>query len=250
MCTLVCRWQPDAALPVVMLALRDELRSREFDNPAGWWPEFPNVVGGRDRRAGGSWCVTDVACGTTAVVLNRPEKRTAAPGAPSRGALPLLATRHGSRWSDHVDVAAMAGFNLVLAAPDGLHWWSYDGQTLRDEPLPAGTAMFAPTGRVDPVLDARLLTAPSISATPADPFAAPPEQAWRPWLDVVRQSRPTSERSGLLVRRAIADDSYETVFGQFLATAPGWLRVDFRRAVATDPGGPWTTQCWPAPEQP
>ena len=93
MCTVVVRWS--AGEPVLVLALRDERTDREFDDPGAWWPEQPHVVGGRDRAAGGSWCVTDVASGSTALVLNRGQRRVAAPGAPSRGVLPLLAVGLG-----------------------------------------------------------------------------------------------------------------------------------------------------------
>src|SRR3954469_22453402 len=109
MCTVVCRHDPGQASPVQVLALRDELASRAFDLPGAWWPDQPTVIGGRDRLAGGSWCVTDVAAGVTAVVLNSPLRRTAEAGAASRGVLPLLAVAHGQQWAQHVDVAPMAG---------------------------------------------------------------------------------------------------------------------------------------------
>ena len=69
MCTVVVRWSPGQ--PTQILALRDELTSRDFDDPGRWWPETPDVVGGRDRAAGGTWCASRVSTGTTALVLNR-----------------------------------------------------------------------------------------------------------------------------------------------------------------------------------
>src|SRR3954452_1528454 len=128
MCTVVCRHAPGQPTPVQVLALRDELAGRPFDVPAAWWPAQPGVIGGRDRTAGGSWCVTDVAAGVTAVVLNSPLRRTAAPGAASRGVLPLLAVAHRQDWLQHVDVASMAGFHLVLITPQTLTWWEFDGE--------------------------------------------------------------------------------------------------------------------------
>ena len=147
MCTVVCRWSPGSEFPVQLLALRDELVSRAFDLPGAWWADQPDVVGGRDRSAGGSWCVSDVRTGVTGVVLNRPERREAEPGAPSRGVLPLLAVQHREAWPQLLDVAGMAGFNLVLATPDSLRWWSFDGETLADKQLSSGTYMFTPGGR-------------------------------------------------------------------------------------------------------
>ncbi|HEY7008946.1 MAG TPA: NRDE family protein, partial [Jatrophihabitantaceae bacterium] len=199
MCTVVIRWAPGD--PVRILALRDELASRDFDLPEPWWADQPGVVGGRDRRAGGSWCVTDVAAGVTAIVLNRPERRTALPGAPSRGMLPLLAVRAGSAWRDEIGFAPMAGFNLALVTPDSLQWWAFDGTALVEERLDAGTWMLTPRGRRTDPLDPRLLA----------------DDARTAWIDVVATSVPSTDPTeGLVVQRPIGDDSYETVFGQVL----------------------------------
>ena len=70
MCTVVVRSAPNDAVPVQILALRDEFVSRSFDLPGMWWDEHPGVIGGRDQRAGGTWCVSHVPSGVTAVVLN------------------------------------------------------------------------------------------------------------------------------------------------------------------------------------
>ncbi len=123
MCTVVTQWRPDYAVQI--LAVRDEVMSREFDEPGAWWPESPGVVGGRDRVAGGSWCVSDVAAGTTALVLNRTERRT---GTPSRGVLPLAALEHGDVWPAHVEHGDMASFTLVLAGPAGVVAWTWTGE--------------------------------------------------------------------------------------------------------------------------
>ena len=96
MCTVVVRWAP--AEPTRILALRDELTGREFDDPDRWWAELPDVVGGRDRTAGGTWCASRVSSGATALVLNRPQKRVADAAAPSRGVLPLLGVRYDADW--------------------------------------------------------------------------------------------------------------------------------------------------------
>ena len=115
MCTVVVRWAPDR--PTQILALRDELTTREFDDPDFWWPASADVIGGRDRTAGGTWCAHRVSTGVTALVLNRPQRRFAAPGAPSRGVLPLLGVTHESSWTSYVDLDGMASFALVLATP-------------------------------------------------------------------------------------------------------------------------------------
>jgi hypothetical protein len=233
-CTVVFRWQPDDEVPVRILALRDELASRAFDEPDEWWPDSVGVVGGRDRTAGGSWCVSEVASGTTAVVLNRPERRQGEPGAPSRGVLPLLAVAVGEHWADEIDIAPMAGFNLGLITPASLQWWSFDGTALEHEVLDPGTWMLTPRGRRTDPIDARLVDA----RVPAD------------WIDVVRHTPPSADPSaGIVVQTdvqtAAGDDSYETVFGQVITARPGALRLDYLSRVARDPAGAWTTRTWP-----
>src|SRR4051794_982463 len=125
MCTVVTRWAEGE--PVRILAIRDEFVSREFDSPGNWWPEQPSVIGGRDRQAGGSWCVSDVPSGVTALVLNRIERHV---GTPSRGVLPLLAVDAGRDWPQRLDHREMASFTLVLAAPDGVTAWTWDAEKL------------------------------------------------------------------------------------------------------------------------
>jgi hypothetical protein len=144
---VVVRWAEGA--PTAILALRDELTSRAFDDPGAWWPEFSDVVGGRDRTAGGTWCATRVATGVTALVLNRPHKRDADPGAPSRGVLPLLGAVHEEEWLGHVRLDGMASFLLVLAAPDRLVTWDFDGAQLTTTHHPAGTCMVTSGGPED-----------------------------------------------------------------------------------------------------
>lgn len=227
MCTVVVRWSPGAAVHV--LALRDELTTRPFDDPGAWWPDAPGLVGGRDRVAGGSWCVTDVATGTTALVLNRPERRVAEEGAASRGVLPLLAARYGERWAEHVDLAGMASFTLVLVGPEGLVLWDADGRTLsRREPGP-GTAMVTSGGAEDGK------AARSLAAF----REAPPGE----WPALVQGRVPTDDPAALLVRRALDDGRvFATVFAQQLEAVPGRLRLSCSREPAA---APWTSSSFP-----
>lgn len=239
MCTLVCRWRPDEPWPVQLLALRDELVSRAFDPPGRWWPEQPTIVGGRDRMAGGTWCASDPAAGVTAVVLNRPRPRIAAAGAPSRGMLPLVAVRRQERWPDYLDIEGMAGFNLVLAAPTEARWWWFDGQELRAASLPPGVSMFTPQGLLVDA-DPRLRSG---AARLADPDAETAD-VWSDWLPVLTTARPSPDPNSLLVRKPVGDDSYETVFAQFIAAAPGALRLDYQPHPARHVTARWTARRW------
>lgn len=214
-----------------VLALRDELVGREFDDPGEWWPEQPGVVGGRDRSAGGTWCAVDIARGVTALVLNRPQKRVADPGAPSRGVLPLLAVRHGIDWLGQLDPAGMASFLLVLATPTGLRSWNFDGEHLVAAEHEPGTQMFTSgfeeNGKID-----RYLPAFRGSEFPDG------------WRRVVAAETPADDPAALVVRHEGQDDEgrafvFATVFGQLFEVRPGHLGLCYSRS----PEGPdpWRT---------
>ncbi|MDX6274364.1 MAG: hypothetical protein QOJ92_1574 [Frankiales bacterium] len=227
MCTVVVQWEPDH--PLLILALRDELTGRPFDDPDEWWPDYPAVVGGRDRSAGGSWCVSDIASGATALVLNRPQRRVAEPGAPSRGLLPLLAAAHGAEWPEYVDYQGMASFALVLAAPDSLTEWHFDGTHLTSAALEPGTRMVTSGGAEDGKA-ARFLEA---FASHADPDE---------WRAIVARQQPQDDPAALVVRHELGDLVYATVFGQVIESSPGALELSWSRTPWT--GEQWATRRW------
>lgn len=221
MCTVVARWSGES--PTQILALRDELTSRAFDDPGRWWPQLPQVLGGRDRTAGGTWCASNLDSGGTALVLNRPRKRLADPGAPSRGLLPLLAVEHELDWTSHVTLDGMASFALVLVLPGGLFSWVFDGAKLVSEEHWPGTHMFTSGGAEDGKAD-RYLTR----------FAEADLAGWRA---VLEQSRPTDDAAALIVRRQRHGRVFATVFGQLIETVPGRLHVEYTRQPWH--GGEW-----------
>lgn len=221
-CTVVVRWA--ANQPARILALRDESTAREFDDPDDWWPEFPGVVGGRDRTAGGTWCANHAGTGVTAMVVNRAPKRVADPGAPSRGVLPLLAATHELAWTDHVPIAGMASFALVLATPTRLTVWEYDGTALSSYELGAGTQMVTSGGAEDGKAGRYL-----------DRFDAadfPTE-----WRAIVEAEMPRDDPASLVIRHETETFVYATVFGQLIDTEPGRLRIEHSRT-------PWVAGSW------
>ena len=222
MCTVVVRWTPQQ--PVLVLALRDELTGRAFDDPGPWWPQHPGVIGGRDRTAGGSWCVTDVAAGVSALVLNRPQRREAAPGAPSRGVLPLLAVQHGRDWPGRLDLTGMASFALVLITPQELVLWVFDGEQLSASELPAGTHMVTSGGAEDGKAGRHL---PDLTAH------GTAEQ----WRAAVTGTPPQDDLAALVVRHERDGLVFATVFGQVFESTPGRLALSSSRT-------PWLPDGW------
>jgi hypothetical protein len=223
-CTVVVRRAEGQ--PVQILAVRDESTEREFDDPGPWWPEFPDVVGGRDRTAGGTWCATHVPTGTTALLVNRPAKREADPGAPSRGVLPLLAARHGADWPRHVDLRGMASFALLLVTPDRATTWDFDGQAVRTTEHPPGTHMLTSGGPEDRKADRYLAS-----------FAgARYPDGWSGLLE-----SPQDDSGALVVRHEEDGRVWATVFAELIEAEPGHLRVVSSRR-------PWTDDPWQALE--
>jgi hypothetical protein len=217
MCTVVTRWT--AGEPVRILAIRDEFVSRDFDPPGAWWPDQPSVIGGRDRLAGGSWCVSDVRTGVTALVLNRIERHV---GTPSRGVLPLTAVAAGTDWPGEVDHRQMASFMLVRAAPDGVTAWTWDARDLVRQDLEVGTHVFTSRG---------------VDAGDEKAGRLTKEFAQRPWLDVVTEHPPADDRTALIVRHEFETDAYATVFGQLITATPDSLRILHSRT-------PWVADTW------
>lgn len=222
MCTVVVRWMPDQ--PLLVLALRDERVGRPFDDPGPWWPDQPDVIGGRDRTAGGSWCVTDVPAAVSALVLNRPERPVAAPGAPSRGALPLLAVEHLQAWPAQIDLSGMASFALVLATPDMLTLWTYDGATLAEKALQPGTHMVT-SGAAEDGKASRYLARLTAAATAAD------------WRGLLVGQLPEDDPTSLVVRHEAPHGTYATVFAQVFQSRRGSLSLTCSRT-------PWVGSSW------
>lgn len=222
MCTVVVRWSHGQ--PPQILALRDELTTRAFDDPGTWWPELPDVVGGRDRIAGGTWCATRIGTGATALVVNRPQKRVADPGAPSRGVLPLLAVEHGADWLSHTEPDGMASFALLLATPRRVTTWDFDGQDLVTTEHPEGTHM---------------LTSGGPETRKADLHLGAFEASGHPhgWRQLVQSAPPKDDPAALVVRHEEGGLVFATVFGELIDAQPGRLRLEYSRQ-------PWTSEPW------
>jgi hypothetical protein len=220
---VVCRWGEGE--PLRILAIRDELVTRPFDLPAAWWPEHPTVIGGRDRIAGGSWCVSDLVTGRSALVLNGRQRRD---GAPSRGQLPLAAIGAGESWTQDVDYTQMASFTLVLAARSGITVWGWDQVEL---------------GRTELTPDLHVITTDGVDTDDPRTTRFRPLFASRPWYEVVTSTTPSPDPSALIVRRDVEGNTYGTVFGQLITGSPAELQVRWSATPWVD--GTWAEQSWP-----
>jgi uncharacterized protein with NRDE domain len=109
--------------PLVLAANRDERRDRPA-RPLDWWQDRPDVVGGRDAQAGGTWLAAR-RDGRIATVLND-ARITPPPGAPSRGQLVAEALDASDAATAaaaiHARREVYAGFHLLVGEP-GSGWY-------------------------------------------------------------------------------------------------------------------------------
>ncbi|WP_210397143.1 NRDE family protein [Motiliproteus sediminis] len=134
MCLIVVAYRIHPRFPLIVAANRDEFYQRPTA-AAHFWPDHPQLLAGRDQRAGGTWLGLTRE-GRFAAITNVRNGREVPPAAPrSRGELPsrfLLgsdSSRSYARDQQPQD-AHYAGYNLLLFDGQelGYHSNRYPGQ--------------------------------------------------------------------------------------------------------------------------
>jgi uncharacterized protein with NRDE domain len=141
MCLILLAVEAHARYPLVLAANRDEFHDRPT-RPAGWWPEAPGVLAGRDERSGGTWMGVTRE-GRWAAVTNHRDASGERRDAPSRGALVADFLRGGERPEAYLErVAERAGeyngFNLLVGDGARVLWLSNRQPVPRAEPVQPG----------------------------------------------------------------------------------------------------------------
>ena len=124
MCLILVAWQQHADFPLVVAANRDELHARPAER-AGFWKDHPDILGGRDLEAKGTWMGVSRA-GRFAAVTNYRGGRDA-DAKESRGALVtryLLDSSNAFIEVTEKSRNSYSGFNLLLADHNELWWLS------------------------------------------------------------------------------------------------------------------------------
>lgn len=137
MCLILLAWRAHPLHPLVVAANRDEFHSRSAER-AGFWRDAPDILAGRDLKAGGTWMGVS-RNGRFAAVTNYRGGRDAN-ALESRGALVTRFLAGDASPADYVGglsgrLAGYSGFNLL--ACDGRElWWlsNRDGGSRRLEP--------------------------------------------------------------------------------------------------------------------
>ena len=121
MCLILIAFEPGSEQPLVVAGNRDEFHSRPAQK-ADWWSDQPDILGGRDLQAGGTWLAISRS-GRFAAVTNYRDAAASRVGKQSRGHLVTGFLQADSTPADYVDAITgddYAGFNLLVS----------DGQTL------------------------------------------------------------------------------------------------------------------------
>lgn len=137
MCLLVLAIGQSTRYPLVVAANRDEFHARPTQN-AVWWPDKPDIVGGRDLQAGGTWLALHRS-GRFATVTNYRDAEPVSQKFRSRGHLVTEFLESDLAPLDYlktIDGPSYAGFNLIVSDAEKTAYLSNRAAKLRE--LPAG----------------------------------------------------------------------------------------------------------------
>jgi uncharacterized protein with NRDE domain len=124
MCLVLLVWRLHPQYPCLLAANRDESHARATA-PAGWWPDRPQILAGRDLKAGGTWLgVTRTGRFAALTNYRDPERRRvpapAVAALPSRGALVTAMLESGASVAECLVYLREVGanfyaFNLIFS---------------------------------------------------------------------------------------------------------------------------------------
>lgn len=262
MCTVVLSFDPDSPVPVLLIGVRDEYLDRAWLGPERHWPQWPELVGGQDLLAGGTWLAVHAEAPRVACVLNGRGRSAAEDTRLSRGELPLLGARVPGldQGFDRAvpDLARYDPFHLVCATPEAARLWSWDGSALTGRILSPGLHLVVNSGLegADEGIEgpgtqqmrARIAHfRPLLAAAQRPrPGSGPVPAAWGAWSALADGAGlDPGDARALLVRADLEGRAWGSSSISLVALGRSHVRYDFR-AVQGD-AGPWTTVLDSAP---
>lgn len=128
MCLILFAWQAHPRYRLVLGANRDEFHERPTA-AAGFWPQQPELLAGRDLQAGGTWLGVTRSGRFAAVTNYREPMQPEIPLERSRGELVTAFLAGHQPPLDHAlrllaSGSTYRGFNLLLGTPDSLAYVS------------------------------------------------------------------------------------------------------------------------------
>ncbi len=183
MCLILVAWRVHARYPLVVAANRDEYHRRPTA-AAQWWTDRPQLLGGRDLEAGGTW-LGITRDGQIAALTNFRAPGQLRPNAPSRGELVVQMLESQLPMQQRMAQlrersAQYSGFNLLCT----------DGRELGVfESVPATGRLLEPGiyGLSNHLLDTPWPKVQRAKSQLASALGAMPEEA--PLLELLRDDR-------------------------------------------------------------
>ena len=130
MCLLLFAFKTHPSYKLILAANRDEYYDRPTA-PSAFWKDAPNLLAGRDLRAGGTW-LGITRSGRLAAITNYRDPAGTKKNAPSRGRIVtgfLLGREGPAEYLGELDREGTDynGFNLIVGENDRLCWYSNHG---------------------------------------------------------------------------------------------------------------------------
>jgi hypothetical protein len=231
---------------VLLAGVRDEFADRPWLPPGRHWPAYPELIGGIDLLAGGTWLAVDPSARRVACVLNGRGRAAAAAERRSRGVLPLRGAATGELAKS--GLGQTDPFHLVVAGlGEVTAWarlWSWDGVHLTERELGPGLHIVVNSGLAEPgsgagddLFSARVAYfGPKFAASTPHPFGGGTTmQAWGPWVGLLAGDGldPADERA-LIVRRQLDSRTWGSSSVSLVAVGSPGVRYDF----TPDPASP------------
>jgi uncharacterized protein with NRDE domain len=241
MCTVLLRLDPASPWPVLLGAIRDEFVERPWDPPARHWPSpWAELVGGRDRRAGGTWLAVNPGRPAVAALLNGGRREELPDGAqrPTRGTLALRVLVPGAGETTPVpagsELDAYDRFHLLRVTATEHELWSWDGEAMRHRVLEPGLHIIV-NGGLDVDSDPLVPHFAPLLAEVLDADLAAGH--WGGWPALLTgDGLAGDDERALLVEKVIEGHRYGSTSGALVAlSVDGQVRYDFT-ATPADPG--------------
>jgi uncharacterized protein with NRDE domain len=127
MCLIFISLNQHPAYKLLVAGNRDEFYNRPTQ-PADYWPDYPQVLGGRDLEAGGTWLGVTLR-GRISMLSNYRDPGSMDPAAPTRGRLVaeyLEGNQHAAAYLEAINGSGIRynGFNLFAGTADDLYYYS------------------------------------------------------------------------------------------------------------------------------
>ncbi|HEY0742782.1 MAG TPA: NRDE family protein [Chryseosolibacter sp.] len=126
MCLIFISINQHPRYKLVVAANRDEFYNRKTA-AAHFWEDAPNILGGRDLEAGGTWFGVNKR-GKISLITNYRDPKNINPAAPSRGKLVSDFLSNGMDGKSYLSSIQHPekynGFNLIVGTPEVLYYFS------------------------------------------------------------------------------------------------------------------------------